>query len=126
MAKGIIYQFCLLNYDSGAEFLNRIQRFLTKYHKILGSDDKIIITDALFQDCNMDIVTLVDIVPPFINPMVHEFSLFEFFDIPNCMNKLENLTKNFELFEQNNPQEAQTKTLVIQFIFPNDLTSPEL
>jgi len=126
MVKGIIYQFCFLNYDSGAEFLNRIERFLTKYHEELGSYHKITITDALFQDCNMDIVTLVDIVPPFINPMVHEFSLFEFFDIPNCLNQIENLTKDFELHEQNDPQDAKTKTLVIHFIHPNEVTKSEL
>ena len=126
MVKGIIYQFCFLNYDSGAEFLNRIQRFLTEYHAELGSYDQITITDELFQDCNMDIVTLVDIVPPFITPIIHEFSLFEFFDIPNCMKQLETLTREFELLEQNNPEEAKTKTLVVHFIHPNEVTKSDI
>ena len=118
MVKGIIYQFCLLNYDSGADFLNRIQRFLTKYQKELRSYDDITIRNALFKVCKTDVVTLVDIVPPFYHAVISELKLTGSINTKEIYASVKKLTTEFENKYRENLDSTNDSnyTLVITFI----------
>ncbi len=105
----IIYQFCHKNYQSVFEMLGRIFYTLKDYKKEMEELEEYSLSLDIFSGNSS--LTLVDIIPPFLNPKFHLFDFDEFENEEMMMDSINEVTNEF-LSTNTDPDNA----LVIQLI----------
>jgi hypothetical protein len=107
--KHIIYQFCQKNYQSVFEMLNRIFYTIRDYKREIQELEEHSLSLDIFSGNSS--LTLIDIIPPFLMPNIHEFDFDEFEDEEKMMDSIYLVTNDF-LSKNSDPN----VTLVIQLI----------
>ena len=113
----MIYQFCLANYDSNKEFLMRIKRFLKAFKKSLGGIQYPLMLESKFKDLDNNTMILVDIIPPFYTPTIHEFDLSPNFDDTKTFILVEGIIRGLDKTKPFDPNllDITEPSIVIKF-----------
>ena len=104
----IIYQFCHKNYQSVFEMHNRIFYTLQDYKKEMEELEEYSLSLDIFS--GNPTLTLVDIIPPFLTPKVHQFDFDEFENEEKMMDSINKVTNEF--LSTNDPDEVLVIRLV--------------
>jgi len=116
--RQIIYQFCLANYDSNKEFLMRIKRFLKAFKKSFGDVQDPLMLESTFKDLENNTMILVDIIPPFYMPTIHEFDLSPNFDDIKTFLLVEDIIRGLDKTKPYHPNlfDINETSILIKFI----------
>ena len=115
MTGQITYQFCIDNYNSNKEFIECNKSFLDVYQSKIGSLENPILTEEFFELCETRQVYCVDLIPPFLSPIIHEFEQTNLTDIRDLMPQVRRLIRDFDSSLHNENDQLRMKTLVIQY-----------
>lgn len=117
MTGQITYQFCIDNYNSNKEFIERNKSFLDVYQSKIGSLENPILTEEFFELCKTRQVYCGDLIPPFLSPIIHEFELSNLTDVRDLMPQVRRLIRDFNSGNYTNVDQEQIRksTLVIQY-----------
>lgn len=117
MTGQITYQFCIDNYNSNEEFIERNKSFLDVYQSKIGSLENPLLTEEFFELCETRQVYCGDLIPPFLSPIIHEFELSNLTDVRDLMPQVRRLIRDFNSGNYTNVDQEQIRksTLVIQY-----------
>lgn len=115
MKYELIYQFCLENYENEFQMLDRINITSKNYHQDMMDVERYTYDLNFFDHQNPMI--LVDIIPPFLEPIIKKFN---FDNYPNEKYLMFDILNEVKEYVQNKYDPEQC--LVIQLIhqIPND------
>lgn len=126
MEGEMIYQFCLANYNNDSEFLNRIKKFLKVFKKSIGKIKKPLMSLTDFENLDDYKMILIDIIPPFYIPIIHEFDLIPNFNeltifsmIVDIINKMDRNKKKDPNSKENNEPTIVIKLKYLVQLTPN-------
>ena len=92
--KQIIYQYCLHNYDSEIEMIERIKNLVKDYRVEMMDIDSLNYNFELVSINNQ--IILVDLIPPFLFPNFKTFDFDEFESENEMLISIENSIKKFQ------------------------------
>jgi hypothetical protein len=122
MIGQLTYQFCIDNYNSKKEFLERNKSFLDIFQSKIGSLEKPRLTEEFFELCKTRQVYCGDLIPPFLSPIIHEFELLNLTDVRDLMPQVSKLIRDFDLslHYDKDQEQVRSTTLVIRYNQNND------
>lgn len=117
MTGQITYQFCIDNYNSNKEFIERNKSFLDVYQSKIGSLENPILTEEFFELCKTTQVYCGDLIPPFLSPIIHEFELSNLTDVRDLMPQVRRLIRDYNSgnYTKVDQEQIRKSTLVIQY-----------
>jgi hypothetical protein len=117
MERGIIYQFCLDNYNSKQDFIKRNKSFLDVFQSKIGTIESPTLTDEFFDICGTNQVYCGDIIPPFLSPIIHEFQLSNMKDVRELIPQVRKIIHDFDssIYSDSVNEVIRNETLVIRY-----------
>ena len=124
MKGQIIYQFCLANYNTEKEYLNRIKRFLKVLKRSTGKIKNPLMPLSEFKNLDGNKMILMDIIPSFFITTIHEFTLIPDFDELKMFSMVEDIINKMDRTKKNDPNSIDNidPTIVIKFNYLVQLT----